>query len=66
MSQFLISAAATAALTSVVRALGGKPIHRNSWIVYWDGSADSLCRRLRPACDGGVVVCALTSDWSYR
>lgn len=65
MTQFLISASATAALVSAVRAIGGKPIHDGSWIAYWDGTADSLCRHLHPACNGRVVVCALTGDWSY-
>jgi hypothetical protein len=65
MKQFLISASATAGLLAAIRDLGGKPIQNGSWIAYWDGSADSLCRHLRRAGRSSVVVCALTSDWSY-
>lgn len=66
MTQFLISAAQSAAFASAIRSLGGKPFHQSSWIAYWDGSADTLCRHLRQTCDGPIIACALSGDWSYR
>lgn len=63
---FMIVAAATTALTSAVRALGGQPMSPNSWLARWSGTADELCHHLRPTSPGRIIVCALTGDWSYR
>src|SRR5580698_7496765 len=61
-SEFLISATRTPELDFAIRNLDGKPLNDNSW----DQDADALCAYLLRVCDVGVVVCALTCDWSYR
>lgn len=61
MMEFIIIAAF--ARPSAVEALGGKPLTAHSWIATWNGTADALCRYLRPACSARVVVCQLSSEW---
>ena len=64
---YLISADTSASDTflSAVREIGGQPLHRSCWLVYWNGTADSLALKLRNIGCGRVVVCR-AEDWSYR
>jgi hypothetical protein len=68
MKSFLIAAdpQAAACLNPAVRNLNGQPLTHSSWIVEWNGTADSLCRHLRAQCDSRVAACSIDTDWSYR
>ena len=68
MNSFLVAAEAptTELLLSAIGQLGGKLLTLNVWIVPWAGSADALCRKLRPTSANRVVVCSTGTDWSYR
>src|SRR5271165_6449391 len=42
-------------------ALGGRKLNSAAWIVPWQGTADSLCVKLQPRSDSGLVVCSLST-----
>jgi hypothetical protein len=68
MNVFVVAAESSPDSRLAVQALraGGKALTSVAWIVPWDGGANSLCLKLQPYSDSGLVVCSINDDWSYR